>query len=544
VIAHPGANARSTGRRSHRRRRRFLRLFCLGVAAAALAASLGATAIHIAAAADPTITLTLTPTEVTLITGASADGSLVIANAGPTEIKALVIKAVASDPSVEASVKAPVATTIAVASATSAEFSVTRVREGSGQAASVRFVVTFELTPVGAPTALPQVQVASLKVNAAVAPALISAKFESGISAINEFRPADAALVVTNLREREVSIGTIEVSSPAGVKVSVVCPTDQSTVTTQPLVTKAFTCKALTIAPRSQQLVRVRLTAPDTVSPGSRSVVVRLTASDGRGSEDVVAVLPVTVDIFAEAEILKSLGVPVFLLLPGLVVLVTAWTLIAASPYGRGGSPLPTGNLVASTLMLGVLALATSLVMAVLYPILTSSVYPGTERDYTRAYGFRDFYFAFAYSVVVGAIVGSPPWILHVLRLLARRYQPAETDDAMTLLRKLAYGGRQLVYRRVTLPSGKNGMAVHTEGGKTLVTPSVQISVGPQTPSLREDLELHIERNDARGLFDALRQHLPNDAALDWDPADIDKSEWVVSPKLGQPGRIVEVLPP
>jgi hypothetical protein len=179
------------------------------------------------------------------------------------------------------------------------------------------------------------------------------------------------------------------------------------------------------------------LTTTDTVAPGPRTVVVKVIASDlkANASSTAVATLGLTVDIFAESDVLKAVGVPIFLLFPGLVIVVvvqTFLTVIGPRDFGRpraaaesskeltgfgklaslvvGKNPNadPSGSVGAVAISAALLLLAGlffSLVVAKIYPWLTAYGPPFHSRNYLVAYGFRDFYLSFGYSVALGLLI-------------------------------------------------------------------------------------------------------------------------------------------
>ena len=87
-------------------------------------------------------------------------------------------------------------------------FTVKRTEGGSGQASSVQFVARSEVDGVAS------VAVATEKVTIAAAPAMITAELKSDLKNVNEYRPGDQSLLVTNARDDPVTIVSITVKAP------------------------------------------------------------------------------------------------------------------------------------------------------------------------------------------------------------------------------------------------------------------------------------------------------------------------------------------
>jgi hypothetical protein len=135
---------------------------------------------------------------------------------------------------------------------------------------------------------------------------------------VDENRPGERALVITNPRETPLRVGALEISAPANVDVSVTCPSGKTLKTRAGATNTQASCP-LVVARRSQAVMHIELTPSNAVVPGPRSLLIKVDASEygGTAAQSVVATLAFTVDVFAESDILKSIGVPEFLLLPG-----------------------------------------------------------------------------------------------------------------------------------------------------------------------------------------------------------------------------------
>lgn len=460
---------------------------CVGIVVACYFASLS---ILAASAAGQLLTVAVVPSEIALTTGASATGTLSLVNTGSTEAQSVHVRAVAAATSI--TVKMDVAdAAIAGGGSASLSFKVTRSSEGSGQDVPVRFVVTYRQAPDSSSPAVSQTVVGTLNIKAVVSPQLVEAKFESNLSSINENRPGEAALIVSNLRDTPITITTIYLSAPDKVDITLDCPGGKR-IEMAGGSNGAHTDCVFGIDPRSQEMLHLHLATKDSVTPGPRTLIIRLTAhdKDTGATATTVASLPFTIDVFAEADILKSIGVPIFLLLPGVIVVATYWGLIqAASPFPwkeNSQAPTPAGSLalIGTTSIAAVIALGISLFIAIaVYPLATHLVI-GQQRNYLQAYGFRDFYYAFILSFVIALVLWGIVWL--VAPLHRRLLVPAPDDEPSAVFRKLILRGlirRDTRLRRVKVSEiGKGLVAGHGPNG-WVVVPTIQVwfPAGPPT---------------------------------------------------------------
>jgi hypothetical protein len=472
---------------------------------AAVACGLGlALLVPVAGLAQVSITASVTPGEVGLTPGGSAEGVLLVSNGGntPAEVRLLARPA---DSSV--TVEIPERALVGAKSSVPVAFTLTRPAEGSGQDATVVF--TVELAPGQDPA---QAAVATLKVKAATSLMLVEAKIEANLENINENRPGTAALVITNPRETEVTVTRLAVSAPLAVDVTLTCPdANVGRLATNAGETSRFTKCPVTIAPRSQELLPIELRAEDAVAPGPRSLLARVTATSAGGdSQSVVASTTFTVDVFAESDILKSIGVPIFLLVPGVIIVLIAWFLIRTlPPWRKIAHGVNIGDVVSKATAAAILGLGVSLLVALVYPYLTDWIWPGTERDYTRAYGFRDFYYVVGYSFLIAFLV----WAVAALSFWGVRWLvlPWPGDDPKTLLRKIGFRGRlggSTQHPRVTVDGVGKGLELWSPGDSTLVVPTMAVSPGQGAPNLATDITSHVNSDDAYQLMKAVQHSL------------------------------------
>ncbi|GLY44500.1 hypothetical protein Amsp01_105230 [Amycolatopsis sp. NBRC 101858] len=451
-------------------------------------------------AAD-TVTAAATPEQVSLVAGGTAAGALTIVNGGAEQVS-VDVRPVPSDTSLKVEL-ASRSVVLAVGASGAVEFSVTRTAEGSGQDTSVTFIVG---SPRGTTSAV-------LAVKAAASPVLVETKIDSAVDRINENRPGSASLVIGNPRDSDVEVTSLDVTAPASTSVSVLCP-GGTDVRAEGGHTVAKPDCAFGIGARQQLLLPITFTASDLVTPGPRalSIVVHVAGPTGTKAS-VVAATTFTVDVFGESEILQAVGFPVFLVLPGVLFVLTSFTLIRRCSPWRSTTPVgdQTGGVVGTTAVTGILGVAFSFAIALLYPWLTAEIFPRYRRDYWHAYGFLDFYFVFAYSVLLGVAV----WLVACLLFFVNHCRraaliPQPGDTERVLLRKLGlrgFLGRDARFLRVRA-GDDSGVLLAKRGGRVLVAPRIVTE-----PALtdKSKIEALATSGNTLKLWWALRRQSAND---------------------------------
>ena len=362
--------------------------------------------------------------------------------------------------------------------------------------------------------------------------ALVETKIESNVDKINENRPGEVALVLTNPGARAARVDEIDIAAPNQIDVSVLCPTGVKRV---PGGTRGVVHCPLRVGAGSQEALGIRLETGNTVTPGPRSLVLTTRVSSGRLSASVVATSAFEVDIFAESDVLKAVGVPIFLLLPGvIVVLVASFLIRRASPWRRVAGDAGLGGVISTATVTAVVGLGVSLVIAAIYPTLSDFV-PGTSRDYLRAYGFRDFYYVFGWSFAIAAAVWAGASLAY--RSACWLLIPMPGDEAKALLRKVAFRagfGGPAVFRKVNVEGGKGGLRLgERPGDKTLVAPVVQVGVDDaRARGLRGKIE---EAGAARRVFELwrlARKAVQRGGSIGYRKEDVDRPQLVDSAKV------------
>jgi uncharacterized membrane protein len=492
-----------------------------------------------ARAAESLLSATVTPSELTLPRGASATGVLAVSNAGSPAVTVDVHPS-ATDPSVSvAMTKARLR--VPAGGATSVTYRVERSSEGTGQDVTVWFLVTYLQAATGTSKPVSHLLVVTSTVKAAASLSLMTATVESNVANINENRSGEAALVISNPRETPLVIRAIHVTVPSGVNITFLCPGGHEK-TAQAKSMKPLTNCPSTVDPRSQQVVSLIFKAESSVTPGPRTVIFRIDGQTPEGDlhQSVVASSAFTVDVFAESDILKVIGAPTFLLVPGVIVLLTAWALIRyASPWRHQLSDKSFPNPITAATVTAIGGVFISLVVATLYPALTRNLVPGEERNYLKAYGFRDFYYVFGYSFAIAVAI----WVLAALVFVLARgllYVSWVQDDPQSLLRKIALRGLpRLAISHVRGKAPPNDSAfpsVELNGAdgkfkgkalllksrlddKVFLAPPISVQIQPDVPAVKSEIEG--EKNSVRlwqKVRDAVRGSTEGTATIVFQP--------------------------
>jgi hypothetical protein len=489
-------------------------------------------------AAGGAVSATMTPEQVTLSPGGSVTGLLTLVNGGAVRVR-VGVRPVGSDPSVQI-VMPRRAVTLAAGESVSLEFTIARVAEGSGQDVVASFVVSAPLSST----------VAAVMVKAAASPAVVDVKVESNVDRINENRPGSAILVISNPRETAVRVTSLAVTAPTSTTVTARCPGQVVVSAADGATTDGPAC-TFTVGGRQQQVLPVTFAAPDLVVPGARSATFQVRAHEvgtAAAVVEMVATVPFTVEVFGESDILKAVGVPVFLVLPGVIIVLTAWFLIGRlTPWPAGGGSAgggDAGGVVGAASRTAILGLAVSLVVAKVYPALTARLVPGRRRDYLHAYGFLDFYYVFLYSFLIAVAV----WIVAWLGYLGRRgmralFVPRPGDTAPALLRKIGirgiFGGGTTFTKAQA--AGLGGVVLRRRSsGAALLAPRIIVTVR-KPGGADNDIDDLAAGNHAVRLWWAVRgPRTRHRFAVHYRPEDIPAVAEVEEPDVGQ--QIVAIV--
>jgi hypothetical protein len=264
-------------------------------------------------------------------------------------------------------------------------------------------------------------------------------QIETALEEIQEHRKGTIFLTITNIANVPVAITDVKSYSANFIK---------------PDLTKTET--AVSVPPQTSRTFIVPMTVEDNAQTGKERVVFEVMLSwieAGRISKGMLqAAYTVNVGILGVSDLLKILGVPSFLFVPGFLVLTTFF--ILRERVSPGIKIQPEAALTAPEL--GVLSVTISIVVAGFYPVITRL--SGRERNYLSGYGAQDIVWVWFGSLAAGVIF----WMIWVggggliqkykkmrrerklseqqtkeLEQIAAR-MPKKTDTPVVLLEKMA----------------------------------------------------------------------------------------------------------
>jgi hypothetical protein len=263
----------------------------------------------------------------------------------------------------------------------------------------------------------------------------IEASIEGNFDAISEQRPGFAHLVVTN-----------NLDVPVSLHVDVQVPPD---VFEKPIPDE------FEVPARSSVQEPVTLKVRHKTTPGAYSIVFSLSATWQRAGyeerREVVVSKLATAGVFFESELLKVLGIPSFLVLPGCLVLFTMQLMLTLGIFGlKNDSRLPQLTLTSPGFW--ILAISFSGIFAFAYISI-----PHT--NYLLRYGAEDLRNVWLWSIVVGIAV----YCLYALVTLRSRLKhvPTADDDPIKVLQKMHNNGINFDTSRIKFKIGSAEFTGH-----------------------------------------------------------------------------------
>lgn len=259
---------------------------------------------------------------------------------------------------------------------------------------------------------------------------------ETALTSLNQHRPGTVYVVVSNTADLPIQIKEISPRGPNFVAFD--NPDLKQGVTLTSGETRSFAHEVQAVGP---------------VRPGKHlllfDVVLEWEESGCIWTRRRVTTHEVEVGVFGETGILTAVGVPSFLILPGVLMLLTV-KLLWRVDQSQGAFPVQVTSAEA-----GLIAVTLSLLTAVVYPVVTG--WGGVGRNYLEGYELWDVMWVWFGSVVVAAVgyvlvFGTVRiWTRGASELAAWRKQrrtPSD-EDPVAVLRKLERQGLGLRLPRV-----------------------------------------------------------------------------------------------
>ena len=159
----------------------------------------------------------------------------------------------------------------------------------------------------------------------------LEASVQGSFDTITEKREGTGYLLVTNSLDVPIQIRRVTILQP-GRNGAQAASSSFRNPSVEP--------NQFTVNERSSAIAEIALRAADAVTPGKQTVVFDVEAEWTNGGHRYTRHLmvnkEVNVGVFFESDLLKALGVPSFLLLPGCLFLFTMQLLLAAGLFGFG----------------------------------------------------------------------------------------------------------------------------------------------------------------------------------------------------------------
>jgi hypothetical protein len=275
----------------------------------------------------------------------------------------------------------------------------------------------------------------------------LDASIEGNFDSISQERPGEGALLLTNNLDLPVAI---EIKGWPG----------SASMTIDPI-------EKFEIAPRSTVRTAVKVKAQGRVTPGAYPAEFEVTGTwkwAGRTeTRHLLVSKQATIGVFFESDLLKALGIPSFLVLPGCLMVFTMQLLLAFNVLGaKNESKLP--DLSITTPGFWILSITYSAFYALVYAAWI-------KNDYLIRYGPEDLILVWLSSIVIGALLYLS--IASVAKITRRLKVPTAADDQIAILKKMARNGLGVVVPRVLFTLNDrswSGFAIEPlEDGKTLL---------------------------------------------------------------------------
>lgn len=261
---------------------------------------------------------------------------------------------------------------------------------------------------------VPAVLFTTISFTADIAQKLVDATLDGTPDPISQQRPGNLYLIVTNNLNVTAKASAQPHKPSAGLEISAV--------------------GTFEIPPRSTAARRIELSTAGRVTPGSQDAAIDVDIHwerDGQTDRRYFALTKtITVGVFFESELLKALGVPSFLLLPGCIVIFTLLALLNTGWLGvKNHSSLPSLNNTQPVFWIIVLPLSGFLLL--LYYWITGI-------NCLLNYGVIDIGYLWGSGFVLGCI-----WFLLYAAWIKYHFVTS-ADTPLQVLEKLARNGLSL----------------------------------------------------------------------------------------------------
>jgi len=364
-------------------------------------------------------------------------------------------------------------------------------------------------------------------------PTLAKAEVVGGATSVSYGRPAQLLLQLTNQSSRNLRLASVSVFKPAFVGVSLgVAGLDQAASAAeadgnqQQLDLSAL--RLGEVLPGQTAILPLTVQASSRVVPGQYTVMISAQVATGDLLQSAQVSHEIDVVVLGESDLLKLIGVPSLLFLPGALCVTTLGLLLS---MGLSSDDRKKQLLQPTEPAFWLLAIALSLFAALGYPWLTGLW--GQRRNYLVSYGLQDFTAIFAWAIAAGFLA----WVIYLAaRWLVkqgkawwiRQQVPQPDDQPLAILDKLSK-----LNLSVTCPQAYPSGGTAADAVLVLEAWSTDTELWLAPPALlavtlpREDPNYYVALDEqdkltdgevlaAKGVAEEVRAHLPARAEGGW----------------------------
>ena len=262
------------------------------------------------AAAQETVELVVVPGAVTMPADGSVRADLIVRNSGSDELRELDIYWFTSGP---LSVSSPETLLNRLPSGDAHSFRIDISHSGSGALpGEVTFEARYATIDEQGTSHVHTTVSAPIKVSAGMvetASQVAKVEIRTALASLNEKRPGDLYLLITNISDVDISVQEITRTAPEFITLE---------------LERAF---PFSIASGRTVSVPYDVSAGSAIQPGKQLLLFDVQLSWPRGDRrvlgNVIATQEVSVEVFGESAILGLISVPAFLLLPGALIVLS-----------------------------------------------------------------------------------------------------------------------------------------------------------------------------------------------------------------------------
>ena len=407
-------------------------------------------------AAGGGVTIQFTPDSLEILPGGEATTNLLITNSSSSEIKNIRLD---YDEPEQAALEVMPKSLDSLPAGNSAAIQV-KIKNTSDFSSpkKVYFQISYQFQSAPDAAESTAIQFVPLTLNpAAITAAVLKVSAATSGEEISETQPGDIYLSIENDSSQNAEINQIKTDcSKCGVE----NPENEVSIQTD----QEFPIK---LAPYDSILVhyRVILKGQSAVKPGKLLTAFNIEAYLPESKREISAALSqtVTLGVMGESEIVKLLGIPSLLFLPGFLMLATMILMAKVLPIKRNGTQIlpEVFTLVsdAKNIYFWLISISLSILCVYFYPKITSGLavigWVSGSRNLLVGYGLTDLFVLWVGSVLVGFL------IIVIIRLVFEILLQREnallitgSEEVIEFLQKLAGKGESITQRLVQYKIG------------------------------------------------------------------------------------------